>query len=131
MFPEYSNVIKYPDVLLQSYWDMATCYITPEDECWLNGCGRENALYLMTAHITAISDNIKNNAGVGVENSATIDRISVAITPPPFKNQWQYWLSTTARGQQLWALLQIKSVGGFSVGGLPERSAFRKVGGIF
>ncbi|EQA94848.1 hypothetical protein HPS_1652, partial [Glaesserella parasuis 29755] len=32
---------------------------------------------------------------------------------------------------QLWALLQQLGTGGLFIGGLPERSAVRKVGGVF
>jgi hypothetical protein len=43
----------------------------------------------------------------------------------PLKNQWGWWMQISGYGQQLWALLQVKSVGGFYIGGTPTMSAFR------
>jgi hypothetical protein len=131
MFPEYSDVILYPDLTLQGYWDLATCYIFPFDECWLAGCKRENALYFMTAHLTAMGDNILSKLSPGIRISTTIDKISVAIKPPPFANQWQYWLGQTARGQELMAFLSLVTVGGFTVGGVPQSPTFRNSWGGF
>ncbi|MNJ79317.1 hypothetical protein D3C77_772930 [compost metagenome] len=44
---------------------------------------------------------------------------------------WSYWLGMTPYGMQLMALLKVCTGGGLYVGGLPERAAFRSVGGIF
>lgn len=127
-FPAFASV---PDATLQAYFDAGTCYISDRDYGWLAGECRARALDLMTAHLAALSNMIAAGQMPGLETSATIDKISVTTTPPPLKNQWQWWLSLTPYGQQLLALLTARSVGGFYVGGLPERSAFRKVGGIF
>lgn len=64
-------------------------------------------------------------------NSATIDKVTIGVTPPPFPNQWQWWLSTTVYGANLLALLQANSVGGFYIGGWPQTSSFRNAGGVF
>lgn len=85
----------------------------------------------MTAHLTALSDLAAQSQTPGYEQSATIDKVSVSLTPPPNKNQWQFWLNTTPYGMQLLALLQSKSAGGFYIGGLPETAAFKKVAGIY
>jgi hypothetical protein len=66
-----------------------------------------------------------------VITSATVGEVTIGIEPPPIKNQFTYWLSSTPYGMQLLALLNVKGVGGISVGGLPEKSAFRRVGGVF
>jgi hypothetical protein len=53
------------------------------------------------------------------------------MQPPPETNQWQWWLSLSPWGQQLLALLLVKSAGGFYIGGFPERQGFRKAYGLF
>ena len=130
-FPAFANVTTFPDVMLQMYWDMATCYISDSDYGWLSGTCRQLAINLMTAHLTAISVLIANGQTSILVKGAHIDKISVDLQTPPLKNQWQWWLQTTPYGQQLDGLLQINSVGGFYIGGLPELSAFRRVGGGF
>lgn len=130
-FPAFANETTFPDAMLQMYWDMATCYISDYNCGWLYGDCRRLAIDLMTAHLTALSVLIAAGQTPGLVQSATIDKVSVSLTPPPIPNQWQWWLALTPYGQQLLALLQVKSVGGFYIGGLPEGGAFRKVGGIF
>ena len=132
LFPAFADPTVYPDARLQMYWDMAISYISDvANYGWLQGLDRQLALNLLTAHLAAISDIILAGQVPNLMQTATIDKVSVGLTPPPIPNQWQWWLNQTGYGQQLLALLQAKSVGGFYVGGLPERSAFRKVGGIF
>lgn len=131
-FPVFANATAYPDAMLQMYWDMATCYVTDIGNYgWLQGRCRQLAINLMTAHLTALSIIVAGGQVPGLVQSATIDKVSVSLTPPPLKNQWQWWLSTTPYGQQLLALLQNRSVGGWYIGGRPELAAFRKVGGRF
>ncbi len=130
-FPAYSNATTYPDALLQMYWDMATCYISDLNYGCLQGTCRVLAINLMTAHLLYISDLIAAGEVPTIVNNATIDKISVGLTPPPIKNQWQWWLNTSPYGGQLLTLLSSRSVGGFWTGGLPELSAFRRVGGLF
>lgn len=130
-FPAFASETAYPDETLQSFWDAATCYISATNYGYLNGDCRARALMLMTAHLIEISNLAKSGQATGVITSSTIDKISVAMQAPPSTNAWQYWLSITPYGMQLRALLEAKSVGGFYIGGSPERSAFRKVYGCF
>lgn len=130
-FPAFASTTTFPDATLQMYWDMATCYISDEDYGWLNDGCRQLALNMMTAHLTATSVLIANGQTSILIQSSTIDKITVTLTPPPVKNQWRWWLSTTPYGMQLLSLLAANSAGGFYIGGLPELSAIRKVGGIF
>jgi hypothetical protein len=131
-FPVFANATAYPDAMLQMYWDMAVCYVTDVGNYgWLQGNCRQLAINLMTAHLTALSVIVAGGQVPGLVQSATIDKVSVSLTPPPLKNQWQWWLSTTPYGQQLLALLQNRSVGGWYIGGRPELAAFRRVGGRF
>ncbi|ENU3061691.1 DUF4054 domain-containing protein [Escherichia coli] len=137
--PVFSDVTKYPDALIDSWWIQASCYICTEDYGWLNGNSRALAINLMAAHLLTLSAQQSGASGSssiagagGIVTGATIDKVSVSLAPPPAAtDEWDYWLSLTPFGQRLLALLRVKSVGGFYVGLLPERSAFRKVGGIF
>lgn len=141
LFAAFANETTYPTVSLQMYWTVASDYISTKDSpCnMLNGASLQLALDLMCAHLatlfTADSNNVASGEDPGqagtIETSATVGSVSVSNLPPPVKDAWDYWLNQTAYGQQLLALLKIKSVGGFSVGGLPERTGFRKVGGVF
>lgn len=131
LFVAYSNATTYPDDLITMNWDTATLYISNEDHGWLDGLSREHSLYLMTAHITALSDIISGGQNPSLVSASSIDKVSVTLTPPPVKNQFHWWLSTTAYGAQLLALIKMSAVGGIYVGGNAERSAFRKVGGVF
>lgn len=131
LFPAYSNATTYPDAVLTMNWDTATLYISAEDYGWLSGASRERSIYLMAAHITALSDIISSGQNPSLVSASSIDKISVTLTPPPIKNQFHWWLSLTPYGAQLLALLKMSAVGGMYVGGSAERSAFRKVGGRF
>jgi hypothetical protein len=130
-YPEFTDP-PYTDEQLQQCWNTATCYISDQDCGKMQGDCRETALNLMTAHLCKIANLASTGSGVSeLTQSATIDKVSVTQVTPPVRNQWQWWLSTTIYGQQLFALLQAKSVGGFYSPGLPETSAFRRVGGVF
>jgi Protein of unknown function (DUF4054) len=128
-FPAFNCVPPISDNTLQAFFDTATLYINnPRGYCYRGGltfAQRQQCLYLMTAHLTAISRLIAEDQTPGIITNATVDKLSVTLQPPPETNQWQYWLQSTSYGQQLLALLQVASVGGFYAGGSPERSAFR------
>lgn len=134
LYPAFADVTKFPDAYLSAQWTAATVFLRKYDGCLLSGETLQLALNLMTAHLTQINVMLAN-AGVsptsGVLVSATIDKVTVTNMPPPATNGWKYWLATTPYGLQLWALLHKASAGGLYVGGLPERAAFRKVGGLF
>lgn len=130
-FPAFANATTYPDPTLTGYWNAATCYISPVVYGRLQETCRGRALDLMTAHLAALADLIAAGEQPGIITSATIDKISVAMEAPPSDNQWQYWLNLTPYGQQLLALLQVKSSGGFYIGGVAERSGFRRAFGGF
>lgn len=132
MFPEFADSVKYTDERLAKNFEMASCYVSPIPGKRLRENCHELALYLMTAHLTKLEDAIISGDSSGIVNSATVDKVSVSMTPPPVKNQYQWWLSLTGRGAELLALLRSKAAGGLYVGGLPpERAAFRKAGGVF
>ena len=86
----------------------------------------------MTAHLLFLNKKIDDgNNATGAVQSATEGSVSVSFTAPPSRDGWEYWLSSTPYGVQLWALLSGLMVGGAYIGGLPERKAVRKVGGVF
>lgn len=133
-FPEFANPVTYPNAMLQGYWDSATCIMS--DRTYgcngLNVKARTRALYLLTAHLAKLGTLIAAGQTPGQVQSATIDKISVSMTPPPNKNQWQWWLGNTPYGAQLLALLQAHTVGGFYfTTNPPETTGFRKNYGVF
>lgn len=132
-YPFFGNATAYPAAALQNWFTLGTAYISDYNAGIMQGAARQSALYMMTAHLQALSDMINADAGAvpGLVVDASVDKVKVTITPPPAKNQWQYWLGLTPWGQMLLALLQAKSAGGWSVGGNPERLGFRRVAGRF
>lgn len=134
LFPQFADPAKYPDAALSIQYGMATSYVSADTYGDMPLAARTNALYLMTAHLLALGVIIAQNnytGQVGIVQGAVVDHVQITLTPPPVKSEWQWWLNTTPYGAQLLGLLQAQAAGGFYVGGLPERAAFRKVGGIF
>ncbi len=130
-FPEFADPLTYPDARLQGYWDLATAYINPTDSCTISGIQLQQALNLMTAHLAKLYTSIDKGKTTGLLQGATVDKVSVTLTPPPAKTGYQWWLVQTSYGSQLWALLQVAAAAGFWFGGLPELASFRKTAGIF
>jgi hypothetical protein len=127
MIPEFSDATKWPDELLALYWNQAICVAEDEgDDC------TEMQLYLLMGHLLKIHINtlLKNKQG-GFVSSSSIDKVSVTKVAPPSSDMFEWWLGQTPYGQQLLVMLQVAGVGGLYVGGLPERTAFRKVGGVY
>jgi hypothetical protein len=134
LFPQFADAAKWPDAALSIQFGAATGYVSADTYGDMPVAARTNALYLMTAHLLALGVIIAQNnysGQVGVVQGAVVDHVQITLTPPPVKSQWQWWLNTTPYGAQLLGLLEAQAAGGFYVGGLPERAAFRKVGGIF
>jgi Protein of unknown function (DUF4054) len=130
-FPAFSDGVKYPTTTLDMYWLTASFFISPEDYGYLSGAVREQALFLMTAHIAQLATQNAEQDTIGILTGATIDKVTVSLQPPPVKSQLEYWLNLTPYGVQLWALLNTLAVGGFYIGGQPNYSAYRKANGGF
>jgi hypothetical protein len=130
-FPNQFPESEYPDSLLQVYWDTAICYISDEDYGCLSGDCRLAAINLMVAHLVTIADKSTSGEQTGFVESATIDKISVTLQSFDNKNQFQWFLNQTPYGQQLYALLYVKSVGGSYYGAYNELGSFRRSGGRF
>lgn len=134
LFPAFADTTKFPDVMIEAQWLAATGFMGSYDGCLISGNQLQLALNYLTAHLLQSWVLIQTggpSATVGVTTGAVVDKVQVQMAPPPIKNGWQYWLATTPYGIYLWGLLSAASAGGFYVGGLPERAAFRKVGGTF
>jgi len=136
-FPEFTDTTAYPAILIGGYFAMAQLFITTEGCPFdaLQGAQLALALNQMTAHLLVLGKQAataapESNQG-GFETSASIGEISVQKLAPPVKDGWDYWLYSTPYGQMLLALLSVMAVGGLSVGGLSERTSFRKAGGVF
>ena len=135
LFPQFASPTTFPTVKLQADFDLATAYVSADTYGDMPVAARTQALNLMTAHLLALGVIIAqgNYSGQpGIVQSSSVGDVAVTLTPPPpVRSQWRWWLNTTPYGAQLVALLEMQSAGGFFVGGLPERAAFRKVGGVF
>lgn len=132
LFPAFADATKYPTSLLVVYWDEIGCYIADGGVGgMLTGDCTVNAMNCLLAHFLALMDQAKRGKQTGYKTGAGIDKVNVQYLAPPAKSQFDWWLASTPYGQQLAALLELRSVGGLSVGGLNERGGFRKAGGIF
>ena len=132
-FPAFDDPAAFRDEMLQLWDDAASLHLA---EGWmLGGPQYELAHKLMTAHLVHLA-SVANRGGSGstaggAVQSASEGSVSVSFTTPPTKTAWQFWLSSSPYGLQLWAMLTIAGSGGVYIGGLPEREAFRKVGGVW
>ena len=140
LFPEFSDDVKYPPAQIEVFWGVAVAFVGTQDSPCnvLNGNRLNYVLNCMTAHLLALAlqDGQTSPGGPGSNQggfvtSSSIDKISVSTLAPPAKDGWEWWLAQTSYGQRIWAMLQVLAVGGLSIGGLPERNSFRKVGGVF
>lgn len=132
--PQFADTTAFPDAAIQVQFDLATGYVSPDSYGDMPVPARTSALYLMTAHLLALGVIIAqgNYTGQpGIVVASRVGDVQVQLQPPPERGQWRYWLNLTPYGAQLIALLDAQAVGGFFVGGLPERAAFRKVAGVF
>lgn len=130
-FPAFADETAYPDATLQAFFDVATCYVSDVDCGRLMGACRQYALNAMTAHLVFISDLAGAGGTPAFVTSTTIGSVSVSVQPNQNTDQWTWWLNLSPYGSQLVALLAGAAIGGILVGGSPERSPFRQVGGGF
>ena len=124
-YPAFSDQVAYPTSALQQYFNTAGLFVANSNYGWLAAAGATlTALYLLTAHLAQLATKLANGETPAVMSGAGIDKINVTLEPPPAKNLWQWWLSTTGYGAQLLALLLAQSVGGFFVPGSIGRQGF-------
>lgn len=102
-FPEFTDN-EYNAIMLER----SQCYISTINVGLLHDSCRKLAIYLLTAHLVTIQNNIANGNTSGLmQASATIDKVSVSSIPPPV-DESNYWFFTTPYGQQLWMLFDFK-----------------------
>lgn len=133
-FQQFANVTCFDPVQIQGWWDMAANFVSEWPDQIVGTCAqRVLACNLCTAHIGYIFNAIAQGQPLGVLTSAQIDKVRVDVKPPPISDgsQFQWWMAQSPYGQQLLALFNTMTVGGIFIGGLPERDAFRRVGGGF
>ncbi|QIA76172.1 DUF4054 domain-containing protein [Rodentibacter caecimuris] len=130
LFLAFRDEYKFSDEMIELWGEQADHYLK---ESWiLNGPVFEHAKSLMTAHLVHLASSVASGNGAnGAVQSATEGSVSVSFSAPPSRNGWEYWLSSSPYGVQLWALLNSLGSAGLYIGGLPERKAVRKVGGVF
>lgn len=132
LFPAFADTTRYPDTYIALYYEETLCFLQ-DGGCWgmLSGCCTTLARYMLIAHFIYLAANAARGKQGGFKTSASVDRVSVSYLAPPAQNMFSWWLGQSPYGQQLAALLELKGVGGTYIGGLPERTGFRKVGGTF
>src|SRR5271163_414534 len=85
--PLYSNPVTYPESLVQVYWDIATYYISNIGNFGaLQGDARQFAINLMAAHLIFEANLAATQQVPGLMQNATIDKVSIGLTPPPLPN---------------------------------------------
>ena len=129
-FPLYSDELTYTDMLLETQFEIGKCFIADNDCTFPEKC-REYALQLMLAHLLYCRNESNAGNNSGVIQSASEGDVSVSFAVPNIDDSWTYWFQLSPFGKELLAMLNAQSVGGFYVGGMPERKGFRKIGGYF
>ena len=125
-YQAFSDPTAYPQATLQQYFTTAGLYVANTNYGFLAQAGATlTCLYLLTAHLAQLATQIANGQVPYVLSASGIDKISVTLEPPPAKNLWAWWLSTTAYGAQLLATLEAQSIGGFYTPGGWGRAGFR------
>ena len=82
--------------------------LSPVNYGKLSDESRKLAIYLFAAHLLALQKSIKEgNTSVNMTASASIDKVSVSMVPPPSLGAFEYWLNQTQYGAELLALLSV------------------------
>ncbi len=131
LFPQFNNTVVYSEAALEAYWTVGTDFISTRDYGLLNGNSRGYALNLLAAHIALLANRINAGKATGLVQAATIDKVAITLLPQPVQDAFEYWLKQTPYGVQLLALLDVKTVGGITVGGSPVYGSFRGPAGNF
>ncbi|MBR3163745.1 DUF4054 domain-containing protein [Candidatus Saccharibacteria bacterium] len=123
-FPEFKDLEKYPNNLVEQFLLQATCYISDRN-CGIvrNRC-RKLAIELMVAHLITIYSKTADSQGMavtGVVTGATIDMVNLSFQPPPLSTAWKAWILSTPYGQRYYALLMAKAPAPFYMFGTRQR----------
>ena len=128
---QFPAFLAVTDTQVTMYFNMATDFISVKNYGLLKDNSRTLALYLLTAHLLQIAGQVVTNAAVGTVTSATEGSVSVSLLQPTATNEFKFWLNQSAYGQQLLALLSVKSAFGLYVGGSFAQANIRKANGAF
>ncbi len=131
-FPAFANQAQYPPAMINTFYAAAGNYIDQNDN-WsgMNGSMLDWALQLLTCHLLVLLGQMTAGQQTGFLTSSSISDVTNTFLAPVARDGWEFWLTQTPYGNQLWALLDVQSAGGWSVGGGPETWALRKAGGFF
>lgn len=131
-FPVFTDP-PYTNIILQGYFDWAATFAGQENSrcSGMTDAQRTLVLNLLTAHLITLMAQINAGSATkpvtpGFVQSATIDKVSVSMVAPPQTDSWSFWLNQTPYGQQLLAMLDLMSVGGFYYGGRAELGSLRR-----
>jgi hypothetical protein len=115
-FPEFADSLTYPDVIIEQFWEEATCSVSNKNCGNLSGTCRQLVLNLMTAHLIKLNHMystgyIPYTRRIGAISSGKAGDVSVGyqLAPAPTSTQW-YW-SLTPYGQRLRTILAAKAIG--------------------
>lgn len=132
-FPIDKFKIMYP--MFKDVNDDLIGYVADDALCYMNGCGGdcfEQLWLLLVAHMLHLRKQSETGSSQsGAIVSAAIDKVSVSFAAPPSGSDAKHWFNLSPFGQQYLVLQKRCGSPVFYVGGLPERSAFRSVGGRF
>lgn len=135
-FPLAKFRILYPQ--FAEVADAVVLVLSEKALCFMQDCGgdcTEQLWMLMVAHMLQLRANQDSgNAQPGAVVSASINNVSVSFAAPPAGTSADHWLGLTPFGLEYLALAagcKATAKAGFYVGSMPERAAFRSVGGRF
>lgn len=123
----YPQFIETGNDVINLIAEQAACFIG------INSCAcGDQGWFLLVAHMFYLRNQADaGNNAPGMLSSATIGSVSVSFQSPSSSDAWSHWLNQSPYGQQFLALTKACFGGVRYVGSLPERSAFRSVGGLF
>lgn len=130
-YPQFADPAAFSYQQLQQALANARAHISDANYGRLRGQSRLKAIYLMAGHLLAIQQQAQNGGVAGVVTGSNVDKVGVQFAAPPVKSQWAWWLSTTAYGAELLALMQSAAAGGFYIPGGYAMAGFRKANGGF
>lgn len=112
-FPEFADNPNNERMLIR-----AQCFISTVNYGALTDCCRTLAIYLFTAHLLTLQNSIEDGDTTGgIQASASIDKVSISMIPPPSSDQFDFWLNQTQYGAELLVLLSTRIVTPQYVGG--------------
>lgn len=141
-FPAFSDTETYPDSVIQAAWRRVSfTKLYPFDNFILCGDTLQYALELATAHVLYLQSqdsgdpsDTESSSGRsigGLVQSASEGSVSISVKTPNINSWLENDLSQSEYGQDVLQILQSATAGGFYIGGSPETSAIRDVGGFF